>query len=85
MARTIKSSVVRGRIMVSIISCEEVRVKRFPEKLFTGSSSVAKLVAVPLFHDVSDGEPIVYATVEVESARPNLLLFDDAHTALPIV
>jgi len=66
---------------VSIISSEEARVKRFPEKLLTGTIGVAKLVAVPLLHDVSDGETIVHATVEVDS----LAVLHDTDSTLSIV
>jgi len=66
---------------VSIISGEEAGVKLFQEKLITGSAGVYDLVSVPLLHDAHNGDAIIDATVEVDSARPNLLLLDDTHRA----
>ena len=53
--------------MLSLYHRKGGSARRISKKLFTGTSSVAKLVAVPLFHDVSDREAIIHATVEVDS------------------
>ena len=52
--------------MVSIISGQKGRVKPFSEKLLLCSRSVDQLVAVPLLHDVANGQAKANSGVSVE-------------------